>query len=135
MVMSIEAFEYFGLTPPVTEVELKQAYRQRAHFCHPDKGGDTAAFQTLQQYYKQAQRALTHSTPLITHFDELFNRLNKIQAEAETLTAWFHQQATMWATQQTQLAEQLQQNEVELTEMMAELARWQAASEHLWSKD
>ena len=43
-----------GLTWPCTEDDVKRAYRRKAHEVHPDKGGSTAAFQAVQDAYKEA---------------------------------------------------------------------------------
>lgn len=120
--MNHPAFDYFDLKPPVTEAALKTAYRQRARQLHPDKGGDTAAFQTLQAYYQQAQCALQSVQQTETH---LFSKLDQIQREAEELTHWFYQQAQAWAERQADLTAQLQANEQELAQLFTELEQWQ----------
>jgi curved DNA-binding protein CbpA len=44
-------YEYLGLTPNATFLEIKKAYRERAAIVHPDKGGEAEAFQYLSQIY------------------------------------------------------------------------------------
>lgn len=38
------AYALLGLSPPVTETEVKKAYWKLAHVHHPDHGGDAAKF-------------------------------------------------------------------------------------------
>ncbi len=45
---------------PETESQIKEQYRRMAKVLHPDKGGDAAAFDTLQQNYEECLR-LFHS--------------------------------------------------------------------------
>lgn len=42
-----------GVAPEASDAELKRAYRELVLKHHPDKGGDTATFQQLQQAYEK----------------------------------------------------------------------------------
>lgn len=44
-----EALAVLGLDDPVTDERIQQRYRQLAMAHHPDRGGDAAGFQRLQQ--------------------------------------------------------------------------------------
>lgn len=44
-------YQVLGLDPGATPEEIKKAYRKLASKHHPDKGGDTAKFQEIQQAY------------------------------------------------------------------------------------
>ena len=54
-------YSILGLSKTATPDEIKKAYRKLASVHHPDKGGDTAKFQELEQAYRvlsdPAQRA------------------------------------------------------------------------------
>lgn len=45
-----------GLPPDATPAEIKSKYRQLALKHHPDKGGDAATFNKINEAYKQASR-------------------------------------------------------------------------------
>ena len=42
------------LFPPITEVEVMLAYRERVKQLHPDRGGDLRKFLQLQRHFEQA---------------------------------------------------------------------------------
>ena len=44
-------YHILGVTPQATADEIKRAYRKLASQHHPDKGGDTAQFQEIQEAY------------------------------------------------------------------------------------
>lgn len=45
-----------GLPPAATQSEIKSKYRKLALEHHPDKGGDAATFNKINEAYKQASR-------------------------------------------------------------------------------
>jgi hypothetical protein len=47
-----------GVSPRVTDAELKAAYRKRALETHPDQGGDEASFRRVVAAYAEARRRL-----------------------------------------------------------------------------
>ena len=49
--MPMDPYQILGLKRGASEQEVKQAYRRLASKHHPDKGGDTAQFQEIQQAY------------------------------------------------------------------------------------
>jgi hypothetical protein len=49
-----ECFAALGLQPPVTQRQVKRAFRKLAHSTHPDRGGNAEAFRNLQEQYEQA---------------------------------------------------------------------------------
>lgn len=60
------AYDTLGVTKGASEEEIKRAYRKLAAKHHPDKGGDTAKFQEIQNAYdilSNPQRRAEHDTP------------------------------------------------------------------------
>jgi hypothetical protein len=49
-----EALRVLNLTPPVTQAEIKRAYREQAQLAHPDHGGSHAAMVVLNAAYELA---------------------------------------------------------------------------------
>ncbi len=49
-----KAIDTLGLTLPVTEDDVKQAFRRRAQKAHPDHGGSAAEFMEIQTAFEQA---------------------------------------------------------------------------------
>ncbi|CAD7941602.1 unnamed protein product [Amoebophrya sp. A120] len=47
------AYAILGVDINATDEEIKKAYRQTAMYCHPDKGGDKADFQELNNAYEK----------------------------------------------------------------------------------
>ena len=45
-------YDTLGVTKSATPDEIKRAYRKLASQHHPDKGGDTAKFQQVEEAYK-----------------------------------------------------------------------------------
>ena len=65
------AYETLGVPKGASEDEIKRAYRKLAAKHHPDKGGDTAKFQEIQQAYEtlsDPQKRAAHDNPH-SHFD------------------------------------------------------------------
>ena len=44
-------YDVLGVAPSSSEAQIRSAYRQRVLHAHPDKGGDGATFDTLQEAY------------------------------------------------------------------------------------
>lgn len=50
--VSVDHYKTLGLARPVTEEDVRVAYRRRAKECHPDRGGDAAEFDLITIAYK-----------------------------------------------------------------------------------
>ncbi len=50
--MARDFYDILGVTKGASEAEIKKAYRSKAHKLHPDKGGDKAAFQEINEAYQ-----------------------------------------------------------------------------------
>lgn len=50
--MARDFYEVLGISKGASEAEIKKAYRSKAHKLHPDKGGDKAAFQEINEAYQ-----------------------------------------------------------------------------------
>ena len=61
-----DAYQTLGVARGATDDEIKKAYRKLAGQHHPDKGGDTAKFQEIQQAYEtlsDPQKRQQHDNP------------------------------------------------------------------------
>ena len=50
--MSKEYYELLGLQKGASDADIKKAFRKKAHQLHPDKGGDKAKFQEINEAYQ-----------------------------------------------------------------------------------
>lgn len=50
--MSKDYYEVLGLQKGASEADIKKAFRKKAHQLHPDKGGDKAKFQEINEAYQ-----------------------------------------------------------------------------------
>ena len=49
-------YSTLGVAETASPDEIKQAYRKLANQHHPDKGGDTATFQKIQEAYENIKK-------------------------------------------------------------------------------
>ena len=57
-------YDTLGVSKTATPEEIKKAYRKLASQHHPDKGGDTAKFQEIEEAYSVTQTSVPNT---ITH--------------------------------------------------------------------
>ena len=50
--MAKNYYDILGISRSASEQEIKKAYRSKAHQLHPDKGGEKAAFQEINEAYQ-----------------------------------------------------------------------------------
>lgn len=50
--MARDYYEILGLQKGASEADIKKAFRKKAHQLHPDKGGDKAKFQEVNEAYQ-----------------------------------------------------------------------------------
>ena len=50
--MARDYYEVLGVDKKASEADIKKAYRKKAHQLHPDKGGDKAKFQEVNEAYQ-----------------------------------------------------------------------------------
>jgi DnaJ-class molecular chaperone len=67
-------YDVLAIEPSATADEIKQAFRKLASLHHPDKGGDTAKFQSIQAAYavlgdvqQREQYDRSRSNPFVSH--------------------------------------------------------------------
>jgi DnaJ-class molecular chaperone len=61
-----EHYNTLGVSKTASQDDIKKAYRKLASKHHPDKGGDTATFQTIQTAYEtlsDPQRRAEYDNP------------------------------------------------------------------------
>jgi hypothetical protein len=85
-----------GLLPPYTPEDVKRAYLAKVKDAHPDRGGDRAAFDRVQQAYQQAGEYLKFRSDrrqwIAARMDDyvavatLLERLRSLGADVETIT-------------------------------------------------
>lgn len=98
--MSMDAFDVLGVLPNSDKETCKQAYRRLAMQHHPDKGGDTAMFQSIQKAWndidsgyrrfirkapeapRQSQHKTTFKNPRAATFNEVFQNFVDANANA-----------------------------------------------------
>lgn len=56
-------YDILGVAPGASQDEIKKAYRKLASKHHPDKGGDTAKFQEIQQAYDGLMKGESEPPP------------------------------------------------------------------------
>jgi DnaJ-class molecular chaperone len=97
-----DPYQTLGVDRAATPDQIKQAYRRLAAKNHPDKGGDTAAFQRIQSAYEilsDPQRRAQHDQPQnqfhggfpgfsfnvngVNIFDEIFRQHHQHQRQQE----------------------------------------------------
>jgi hypothetical protein len=91
-----------GLLPPYSIEDVKRAYRDKVKDAHPDRGGDRAAFDRIQQAYEEAGEYLKFRSDrrlwVAARMDEylaiasLIERLRALGAEVDsTMLDWMRQ--------------------------------------------
>lgn len=97
-------YQTLGVPPTASEDEIKRAYRRLASQHHPDKGGDTARFQEIEEAYRvlsDADQRHEYDNPGVRininsgqpfDFDNIFNmfgaRFHQRQASAARVMLW-----------------------------------------------
>lgn len=54
-------WQILGLKSNATEIDIKNAFRQKAKLCHPDLGGSSIEFSKVQNAYQQALKQLNNN--------------------------------------------------------------------------
>ena len=90
----MDYYNILGVTKTATQQEIKQAYRRLASKHHPDRGGDTAEFQKIEEAYRtlsddekrhqydnpnlhQNFAGFPFANGNINIFEEMFNQFNR----------------------------------------------------------
>jgi DnaJ-class molecular chaperone len=87
----MDPYNRLGVTPGANQEEIKAAYRKLASKHHPDRGGDTATFQEIQQAYeiltgsRKSENAQPEHNPFGFSWGPGFNPLEEFMRQ-------FHQQ-------------------------------------------
>ena len=97
-------YQILGVSPTAPADEIKRAYRRLASQHHPDKGGDTARFQEIEEAYRvlsDADQRSEYDNPGVRininsgqpfDFDNIFNmfgaRFHQRQAAAARVMLW-----------------------------------------------
>jgi len=103
-------YQILGVAKNATPEDIKRAYRRLASQHHPDRGGDTAKFQELQQAYdtlSDPQKRAVYDTPSRPSFgpanpgfdfDSIFSVFGARFAQQQQRTQ--HARMTLWITLQ-----------------------------------
>lgn len=102
----LDYYNTLGVTKNATQSEIKKAYRRLASINHPDKGGDTANFQRIQEAYEHlgdAQKRAKYDKPKSDSMfgdsiDEILREMRRQrqqQAPIKNRTISFHASITL----------------------------------------
>ena len=72
----MDHYATLGVAKSATPDEIKKAYRKLASKHHPDKGGDTATFQKIEEAYRilsDTQQRQQYDNPMPQGFGQNFN--------------------------------------------------------------
>ena len=76
----MDHYEALNVSPNASKAEIKQAYRRKAKKLHPDKGGDTGAFQVVQRAY-----TVLINDQLREHYDKTGDDGDQALSDAERI--------------------------------------------------
>lgn len=105
-------YQTLGVDKDATPDAIKQAYRRLASQHHPDRGGNTAKFQELQQAYStlsDPQKRAAYDTPSGPSinpgnpgfdFDNIFSVFGARFAHQQQQQRNYHARMTLWITLQ-----------------------------------
>ena len=72
----MDHYATLGVAKNATPDDIKKAYRKLASKHHPDKGGDTATFQKIEEAYRilsDPQQRQQYDNPMPQNFGQSFN--------------------------------------------------------------